>query len=217
MKTDSMSPILRKLSERFGDVPKPLWLQQAGYLELLVGFTFAYTAWNLIHALYLSPLKHIPGPLSARLTAKRGLWYVITGKAAEVAKSDYETWGDVYMSKPNAVFLCDPEDARTVLAMSEFRKTDMYRIFEYEGVSNVATFTDPTEANRRRRQLHPFFAYSYLAKMESDILDYGISALKSRWNKMMSANEIKGERTIVNYRLDTQLAMFDSTLHCRRM
>ncbi|KAI3318794.1 cytochrome p450 monooxygenase [Xylariaceae sp. AK1471] len=139
------------------------------------------------------------------------MWYIVTGKAAEMAEADYHAHGDVYLAKPNAVFLCDPQDARKVLAMSEFRKTDMYRIFEYEGVPNVSTLIEPTDANRRRRQLHPFFAYSYLTKMEPHIFQYGISNLKVRWDRMLKLNEREGKKTFVNYRFDTQLAMFDIT------
>jgi cytochrome P450 len=186
-------------------------LRQIGYGGALVGLALLYTAWKLLYALYFSPLRHIPGPLASRLSGKRGTWAVITGKAAAVAQSDYEAYGDVYVAKPNAVFLCDPEDARHVLAIGEFRKTDMYRIFEYEGVPNVSTFTDPIEANRRRRQLHPFFNYGYLAKMESKILEHGFLALRQRWDSAIRANKANGEDTIVNYRIDTQLAMFDIT------
>jgi cytochrome P450 len=180
-------------------------------LSLFLGLVATFVASKVIYALYISPLRHIPGPLSARLSAKRGIWNVITGKAAAVAEADYHAYGDVYLAKPNAVFLCDPKDARKVLAMGEFRKTDMYRIFEYDGVPNVSTLIEPVDANRRRRQLHPFFSYSYLAKMESHILDHGILALKTRWDKMIEANSQRGADTIINYRLDTQLAMFDIT------
>lgn len=217
MKVEYIPLVLRGLTERYEqrfkslDLSTPQFVQQAGYSGTILGLVVLYVAWNLTYALLLSPLKHIPGPLAARLTPKRGIWYIITGKAATVAQTDYETYGDVYMSKPNAVFLCDPEDARTVLSMSEFRKTDMYRIFEYEGVPNVSTFTEPAEANRRRRQLHPFFAFSYLAKMESHILEHGTCALKTRWDQMIANNSAEGKPTVVNYRFDTQLAMFDIT------
>ncbi|KAI0391966.1 putative cytochrome P450 monooxygenase [Xylariaceae sp. FL0594] len=192
-------------------VALPSWLQKIGITGAVVALVITYWCWQVLYALYFSPLKHIPGPLAARLSGKRGTLHILSGKAAEMAEADYLAHGDVYLAKPNAVFLCDPDDARKVLAMGEFRKTDMYRIFEYEGVPNVSTLIEPVDANRRRRQLHPFFAYSYLAKMESHIIRHGFANLKKRWNAMIEANSAKGEPTIVNYRLDTQLAMFDIT------
>lgn len=217
MKAESMPLNLQRLSLPLEHVLHelkviiPSWLHVAGFSGVFIALTVIYMAWKVIYALQISPLKHIPGPLSARLSSKRGVWYIVTGKAATVAEADYHTYGDVYLAKPNAVFLCDPRDARKVLAMGEFRKTDMYRIFEYEGVPNVSTLIDPTDANRRRRQLHPFFSYSYLAKMEAHIQRHGFLALKARWNRMIEANSSKGEPTVVNYRFDTQLAMFDIT------
>jgi cytochrome P450 len=126
-----------------------------------------------------------------------------------IAQSDHSRYGDVYVAKPNAVYLCDPEDVRSVLNSIDFRKTEMYEIFEYEGVPNVATITNPAEANSRRRKLHPFFSHSYLNKMEACIQDYGIGALKKRWDRRIIDNEGQGKDTVVNYRLDTQLSMID--------
>ncbi|KID65422.1 Cytochrome P450 monooxygenase helB3 [Metarhizium brunneum] len=193
---------------------RPSWIEQANYTAWLLCLVVAYATWKIAYARLLSPLRHIPGPMASRLTSKRGTWAVITGKASDIALADYNAYGDVYVAKPNAVFLCDPEDARNVLSVGEFRKTDMYRIFEYEGVPNVSTFTDPVEANRRRRQLHPFFNYGYLAKVEHKILEKGFLALRERWNKAIdkaAAEAGHADTTVVNYRIDTQLAMFDIT------
>ncbi|PKX97852.1 cytochrome P450 monooxygenase helB3 [Aspergillus novofumigatus IBT 16806] len=154
----------------------------------LISILFAVLAlrlcYLLIHALFLSPSAISPPP-----------------------RKDYSTYGDIYLCKPNTVYLCDPHDTCTVLSSHAFRKTDMYRVFEYEGIPNVSTFTDPAEAQRRRRQLHPFFNNAYLTQMEPIMLQYGVQALKARWDALL-ANRKKVE---VNYRYDTQLAMFDIT------
>jgi cytochrome P450 len=179
----------------------------ASLISILLAVLASRLCYLLIHALFLSPLRHIPAPFMARVTSKRPLWHLLTGKAETAARKDYSTYGDIYLCKPNTVYLCDPHDACTVLSSHAFRKTDMYRVFEYEGIPNVSTFTDPAEAQRRRRQLHPFFNNAYLAQMEPVMLQYGIKALKARWDALL-ANRKKVE---VNYRYDTQLAMFDIT------
>lgn len=177
----------------------------------LISILFAVLAlrlcYLLIHALFLSPLRHIPAPFMARVTSKRPLWHLLTGKAEIAARQDYSTFGDIYLCKPNTVYLCDPHDACTMLSSHAFRKTDMYRVFEYEGIPNVSTFTDPAQAQRRRRQLHPFFNNAYLTQMEPVMLKYGIQALKARWDAQLARHK----KVEVNYRFDTQLAMFDIT------
>lgn len=187
------------------------FIQQLGYGRVLLTLLVVRIAWSLTYALFFSPLRKIPGPIFGRLTSKRGLLHLVMGKAESMALADYEAYGDVYVCKPNTVYLCDPKDACTVLNSHEFRKTDMYRIFEYEGTPNVSTITDTAEANRRRRQLHPFFTHSFLARMESLILQYGVSALNKKWDKLLAEDRESGRATVVNYRYDTQLAMFDIT------
>ncbi|RYP15994.1 hypothetical protein DL765_005391 [Monosporascus sp. GIB2] len=199
---------IHKLLGTLQDLASPC-LERFGYLGTGVGIVILWLACKIAYAVFFSPLRHLPGPMSARLTSKRGLWSLITGQSMSVARNDHSQYGDVYVAKPNAVFLCDPEDVRPLLNIAEFRKTDMYEIFEYDGVPNVSTITDPAEANSRRRKLHPFFSHAYLAKMESTIQQYGIGALKKRWDAKIADCESKGEETIVNYRLDTQLAMID--------
>lgn len=186
------------------------FLQRVGYVRILLTLVILRLSWIIVYAFFFSPLRDIPGPLMARLSSKRGLVHLLTGKAEAVAKADYQTYGDIYMARPDTVFICDPRDICNVLNSRHFRKTDMYRIFEYEGIPNVSTFTDPAEAARRRRQLHPFFNQSYLSRMESIMLDHGITALKARWDKILAESET-GRSAMINYRHDTVLAMFDIT------
>ncbi|KFH40555.1 Pisatin demethylase-like protein [Hapsidospora chrysogenum ATCC 11550] len=211
MQSDLLHDVVLHLQKRLGtlhSLASPC-LGRFGYLGTGFGLVMLWVAWKIAHALFFSPLRNIPGPMSARLTSKRGLWSLITGQSMEIARSDHSQYGDVYVAKPNAVFLCDPEDVRSLLNIAEFRKTDMYEIFEYDGVPNVSTITDPAEANSRRRKLHPFFSHAYLAKMEPCVQQYGIAALMKRWDAKIAECEAKGEEAIVNYRLDTQLAMID--------
>ncbi|KAF2753860.1 putative cytochrome P450 monooxygenase [Pseudovirgaria hyperparasitica] len=182
-----------------------------GYTRITLILFAVQTVWTLYYAFFRSPLRHIPAPFLARVTSSRIMIHLLTGRAEAASISDYKQHGDVYLSKPNTVSICDPKDARVVLSNTEFRKTDMYRVFEYEGIPNVSTFTDPAQANQRRSQLHPFFTVSYLAGMEHLILKYGSKALRTRWDTLITNNEVRGEDTIINYRSDTQLAMFDIT------
>ncbi|KAL1917677.1 uncharacterized protein VTP21DRAFT_4070 [Calcarisporiella thermophila] len=183
-------------------------LHELGYIRLLAILLFGVqVAWKLTYAFFLSPLRNIPGPFLSRVTARRSEFKALSGNGEKATQQDYEKYGDIYVYKPNVICICNPKDIRAVLSSNQFRKTDLYKIFEYLGIPNVATFTDPVLANRRRRQIHPYFNFTYLGKMESLILRHGIEAIKTRWDGLIAKNG--GKPIEVNYRHDTQLATFD--------
>ncbi|KAL2864096.1 cytochrome P450 monooxygenase helB3 [Aspergillus lucknowensis] len=182
-------------------------ISPGGYVSILLMLVATRLAWKVVYAFCFSPLRNIPAPFWSRLSSKRGVWHLLTGQGEAMARKDYETYGDVYLCKPNTVYVCDPADAIAVLGSQDFRKTDMYRVFEYDGVPNVSTFTDPVQAHHRRRLLHPFFNNAYLTRMQPLMMQHGVEPLKAHWKRQLADRD----HVTVNYRYDTQLAMFDIT------
>jgi helvolic acid biosynthesis cytochrome P450 monooxygenase len=164
--------------------------------------------WRLFYAFYLSPLRHIPGPLVARLTPLRAILRRLPRKVASAGLEDFYQYGDIYVSKPDTVTICHPKDVQTVLGAKESWKIDMYKDLADPVMSNLVTFNNPQLASQRRRQITPFLnGPGYLAKMEAVILKHGIDALKAKWDKQLA--ETGDDGTIeINYRNDTQLATF---------
>jgi cytochrome P450 len=182
-------------------------LSDFGYTRLLVISLGILLASRLTHAFLFSPLRHVPGPLLARLTTKRGDADTFSGKVAENVQADCEVYGDIYVYKPNAVCISHPDDIRTVLGSQEFQKGKFFDIFNDDGTPNIVSLRKPELVSRRRRQIGPYFNSGYLGKMEPLILRHGYEALKIKWDRLFAENNSKP--TEVNYRIDTQLVTFD--------
>ncbi|KAL1917674.1 uncharacterized protein VTP21DRAFT_4067 [Calcarisporiella thermophila] len=182
-------------------------LHEFGYARTLATLFCLLVAWRLIYALFFSPLRNIPGPLLARITEKRGNLANFSGNVDNIVQADCKTYGDVYVFKPNGVCISNPSDIRAVLSSQDFRKADFFDIFEDYGTPNIVSLKEPELVNRRRRQIGPYFNYTFLSKMEPLILRHGIQAIKYKWDELIAKND--GKPTEVNYRIDTQLATFD--------
>ncbi|KAF2753862.1 cytochrome P450, partial [Pseudovirgaria hyperparasitica] len=175
--------------------------------DSLVAFGLGVCMLSSYYVLYVtlfSSLRNIPGPLLARLTPLRAIYQRLPSRVIDAALHDFNTYGDIYISKPNTITICNPQDVRTVLGSSIFRKIDMYHGVHDPALANIVTFSDPAMASRRRRQLAPYFTSSYLLRMESIILQKGAKAIGSKWHSLLDGRDT----AVVNYRNDTQLATF---------
>ncbi|KAJ1958203.1 hypothetical protein GGI12_004795, partial [Dipsacomyces acuminosporus] len=144
--------------------------ERVGYTKILAAGTSAYAIYKVVYALCLSPLRKVPGPLFARLTDMRSIIFSVTGYQAHKAIEEYEKYGDVYVYKPEAVSISNPEDLRLVLGSHDFTKTSLYDKLDLLGEIVTIAARDPQFAKIRRRQIGPYFSHSYLAKMEQNIL-----------------------------------------------
>jgi cytochrome P450 len=184
-----------------------LILNELGFVRLLATSLAVLVTLRLTYAYIFSPLRHVPGPLLARLTSKRGDVDTFSGKVAQNVQADSGTYGDIYVYKPNAVCISHPRDIRTILSSQEFEKGQFFDIFNDNGTPNIVSLKKPEQVSRRRRQIGPYFNYGYLSKMEALILRHGYIALKNKWDRLVAENN--GNPTEVNYRIDTQLVTFD--------
>jgi cytochrome P450 len=179
-----------------------------GYGRIIATAAVAFLSWRFTYALILSPLRKVPGPLLARLTSKRGDLDNFSGRVCQTAEEDIAKYGEVYVYKPNAVCISNPEDVRKILGSQDFRKAKFFDIFDDGGTKNIVSQREPALAARRRRQIGPFLNYGYLTKMEPVIQRHGYQAISAKWDKLLQ--EKNDEKPVeVNYRIDTQLATFD--------
>ncbi|KAI0391958.1 cytochrome P450 [Xylariaceae sp. FL0594] len=175
--------------------------------QFLVAVFVCFATSRVLYAFFLSPLRKIPGPLLARLTSKRGDLDNFSGRVAQRVERDTAAYGEVYVYKPNAVCVSNPDDVRAILGTQSFCKAPFFDIFDDGGTKNIVSQRDPVLASRRRRQMGPYFSYSYLHKMEPIIQKHGYQAMRAKWEKLIAAKG--GDSAEVNYRVDTQLATFD--------
>lgn len=193
------------LASRLGDAAG--FAKDVGYVRILATVATALLSWRLTYAFLLSPLRKVPGPLLARLTSKRGDLDNFSGRVCQTADEDIAKYGEVYVYKPNAVCISNPNDVRTILGSQDFRKASFFDIFNDGHTTNIVSQREPALASRRRRQIGPYLNYGYLTKMEPLIQRHGYEAIRTKWEGLLGKND--GEPTEVNYRIDTQLATFD--------
>jgi cytochrome P450 len=182
-------------------------LREIGYSRVLVTLFGLWVTWHLTYAFLLSPLRNIRGPLIARLTPFRALYTRAPSRVIKAALADYNTYGDIYVSKPNTVSISHPDDVRAVLRSHQ--KIDIYNGIKDPVMANLVTFSEPSLASRRRRQINPYFNHSYLTKMEPLILQHGIQAIKRKWDSLIERDDNEAQSVEINYRHDLQLATFD--------
>ncbi|KAJ2349995.1 hypothetical protein IWW50_002297 [Coemansia erecta] len=169
--------------------------------------TVAFGLYRLIHGLFFSPLRNIPGSTVSRLTAKRLEMSTIFGWMSHLGRGDYEKYGDVFIVTPSAVAISNPNDIRTVLGNAGVAKSSYYNILRFTGIDNTVSTQDFELANTRHRQLAPFFKRAYLAKMEPTIMRHGIEAIKRKWDGVIA--ESADGTAEVNYCNDFLFAAFD--------
>ncbi|KAI8325397.1 cytochrome P450 [Martensiomyces pterosporus] len=186
-------------------------IDSVGRITALSSVIAAYAAWRVGYALFLSPLRNIPGPFLARLTHMRWQLIAFTGGAAKAADEDYNRYGDIYVLAPNAVSISNPSDCRTVFGSHAFVKTDFYKSVDILGVHNIFSTRDPQFNQMRRRQIGPSYTLGYLSRMEPKIVKYGIEALKTKWDQVIDEASKSGRKAVVNVNQDLLYATFDIT------
>ncbi|KAI8323833.1 cytochrome P450 [Martensiomyces pterosporus] len=198
------------ISSAFLDALRPLHAaaDAFGYAKLAATLTVILVAKSIVHAFYFSPLRSIPGSPLARITRKRAELIGVIGGRARSARDDFERYGDIYVYSPTAVSISNPSDARRVFASHSYRKADYYRILDMVGIENTLSTRSAELASMRRRQLGPYLTHGFLARMEPRIMQYGICAIKHKWDGLLS--ESSSGEIEVNYSSDFLFATFDT-------
>ncbi|KAJ2856562.1 hypothetical protein J3B02_001526 [Coemansia erecta] len=178
------------------------------YLLTLLGALAVHIVYKIYVALYISPLRRIPGSLLSRITWTRLKTHVAIGKMAYLGKQDYARYGDIYVCAPNAVSISNPNDIRLLLNNPTVPKGHFYNILRFTGIDNTVSTQDMDLANSRRRQMGPYFNPTYLAKMEKTIMQRGILSVKDKWDRLIAQSS--DGVVEVNYSHDFLFASFDT-------
>lgn len=179
-----------------------------GYLSIACTTALILLGYRLVYQLFFSPLRHIPGSIWSRLFASYSVLKRVLAQGAKSVQHDYESFGDIYVLKPNGISISNPKDIKTVLSSPEFIKTDVYKMLDIKGRASIFTTRVPAQASQRRRQIGPYMNHGYLSRMEPLILQYSIVAIKKKWDAELEKADSKS--ITVNFRNDTQYATFDT-------
>ncbi|KAJ2869058.1 hypothetical protein GGI22_000489 [Coemansia erecta] len=174
--------------------PQHVWVGIAGY-----------AAWRTAHALWLSPLRTVPGRFVYRLSPVFSLVDGITGSTNDDMVSDCEKYGHVYVMEPRKVAVCHPDDGRLVLSSYAFAKDPLYDNADFLEPS-IFTTRDAELNKRRRRQVGPALGMAGLARMEPTVLAAGVQQLMRKWDAYVHRSNGKAK---VCYFYDIKLMTFD--------
>ncbi|KAJ1964982.1 hypothetical protein GGI12_001072 [Dipsacomyces acuminosporus] len=166
----------------------------------------AYVTYNVVYALYLSPLRKIPGSFWSRISLLRTLKSDLSGNEQEYMLKNYRKYGNIFVLEPGRVCVCDPEDCRLVLSTHAFKKSKHYEKVDFIE-PNMFLTVDPELNKQRRRQMGPALGLANLRKMEPSILSNGVQQLMDKWSKTI--DESKDGKANICYYYDFSLMTFD--------
>ncbi|KAJ2880695.1 hypothetical protein FB639_002777 [Coemansia asiatica] len=129
------------------------------------------------------------------------------GRGGQVSIDDYYRYGDIYTTGPNSVVICNPSDCRSVLGTHRFAKTSSYKAFALVE-ENIFTTRSPELVHTRRKQVGPAFTHGHLNEMEPMIMEFGIHAIRQKWDQALSQS-LDGKKATVNYAEHFFLSAFD--------
>ncbi|KAJ1894090.1 hypothetical protein LPJ81_005231 [Coemansia sp. IMI 209127] len=164
----------------------------------------AYIAWKVLYALYLSPLRNVPGSFWTRISKLPMFIANIQGTEREFMLWHQAKYGDVFVMEPLKIAVCDPDDCATVLGSHAFAKDQRYSNVEFIEPNTFLT-RDPALNKQRRRQIGPVLSVNSLLKMEPVILAAGSEQLLAKWDQLLS----ESPKARVCYYYDFMLMTFD--------
>ncbi|KAJ1856549.1 hypothetical protein GGH12_004587 [Coemansia sp. RSA 1822] len=155
-------------------------------LNLCLGFS-AYAAYRVFHALYISPLRNVPGPFWCRVSALPMLYYDLRGQEPEFMQRNCQKYGSIFVMEPSKVAVCGLSECQTVLNSHGFLKDKQYARVKF--IEPNMFLTRSPELNRlRRRQIGGALQPHSLRGMEPVVLGAGAQQLMRKWDSEIAKN-----------------------------
>ncbi|KAJ2496519.1 hypothetical protein GGH96_005773 [Coemansia sp. RSA 1972] len=181
-------------------------LQAAAQPSTILAALGAFAVCKVVYARWISPVRNIPGPFYARLSALpsriTGLFRSTNDEMIQAAAK----YGPVFLMEPRKVAVCHPDDCRTILGSYSFVKDTLYSNVDF--MEPNIFLTRSAELNKqRRRQIGPALSLTGLHRMEPTILAAGPQQLMAQWDERVREAGTDGAR--VCYFYDLTLMSFD--------
>ncbi|KAJ2720646.1 hypothetical protein GGI07_004491 [Coemansia sp. Benny D115] len=180
-------------------------LQLLTPLNLGVGVT-AFVGYRVLYALYLSPLRNVPGSFWARVSTLPTFYHDMRGTELDYMRDQARKYGSLFVMEPHKVAVCDPDDCQVILGSHAFMKDHMYANVDIMEPNTFLT-RDPELNRQRRRQVGPALGLPKLKQMEPGILAAGTEQLWTKWDRAVEDAGAGGAR--VKYHEDFLLMTFD--------
>ena len=158
----------------------------AGILAIIV-----YIVGLGVYRLYLSPIRHIPGPKLAALT----LWYefyydcIVGGKYTFQIQKMHEKYGPIVRINPYEIHLNDPEYFNSVYAGGNQKRDKWGWYITQFGTQGSVLSTPSHEHHRlRRTALNQFFSLQSV-KLLQPLIQEQVDAILRRFNEFKESNK----------------------------
>ncbi|RKP06594.1 cytochrome P450 [Thamnocephalis sphaerospora] len=144
--------------------------------ETLLMLVCAYAAYRMV-GLLVAPLASVPGPWHTRITGAVHFAALLRGTSWAYVAELHRIYGPIVRLGPNTISITDANAVRLVMSSHRFRKSDIYRVAQFGGESNIVTERDPVLHKSRKKIIAPAFSSVAMASLEPIILDVGINKL----------------------------------------
>ncbi|KAI8318820.1 cytochrome P450 [Martensiomyces pterosporus] len=166
----------------------------------------AYIAWEVVYALYFSPLRNVPGPLLNRISNLPRLVMMMRGEFTDWVLSSYEKYGNLFFLAHKMVVVCDTNDCHKILSTHAFSNDMQYA--HVDSMEPNMFLTRTPELNKQRwRKVGIAFSIANLRRMEPTILAAGAQQLLDKWDSAIEQSP-RG-KVKVCYEKDFLLMTFD--------
>ncbi|KAJ4211202.1 hypothetical protein NW759_012682 [Fusarium solani] len=166
-------------SQALAILTKTLAVSYASYLIL----------W-LVHALFLSNLRKVPGPFLAKLT---GLWEVkkvVTGNIHGIMIDLHKIYGPIVQIAPNRYDFNTPEAVKTIYRIGNaFTKSRYYEPFGTPDFHNLMNVLDNKDHAALRKQIASLYTMSALLSYEHSV-DAQTAILKEKMQNFANRGDV---------------------------
>ncbi|RKP05464.1 cytochrome P450 [Thamnocephalis sphaerospora] len=146
-------------------------------LETILVLLFTYALYNVIDRTLMSPLRSVPGPWYCAISAIFYKRHTKKGTQLEWIQGLHEIYGPVVRIAPRTVNVCDVDAAYIIHSSHKFVKGQSYAAFNFTGVPNIFSTSDPDVAKTRRKLVLPMFTRSAINEMDEMVMLAGIRPL----------------------------------------
>ncbi|KAK8087755.1 hypothetical protein PG997_002716 [Apiospora hydei] len=139
-------------------------------LMTVVGGLVALGVFVAMHRVYLSPLRHIPGPAPAAVTRFWYVWRLLKGKINLDILAAHDRYGHFVRIAPNEVSVGHPDGPKKIL-LATLHKAEWYKIATFPDGRFFNTFaeTNPKTKMELTRHIAPGYTMTNLLQAEQAI------------------------------------------------
>ncbi|VDB87917.1 unnamed protein product [Peniophora sp. CBMAI 1063] len=143
-----------------------------GNILALLGSTFALCfLGNTIYQLYISPLRHVPGPWYAAVSNAWLLSHVFRVRQSRAVQSLFELYGPIVRIAPNRVAYCDAASNKYIYSNTKFPKGGFYKGFMANDTDQAMTLLEHGPHATRRKAIASHYTPTNVSLFQPEMKD----------------------------------------------